>query len=173
MSKENPRFSRTALGIVLLAAGVFVLADVTLVARLSIVAIGGAAIVAGVFEIVHGFWTRERSGLIGRILLGILYAGFGAALMSRPDFGSLFLLYSLGLVLVASGIVRAVMAVRQRGSFWWLLASGLFGIAAGLVILTGWPISGIRVIATLLGLDLVTHGIAWLAITWRRNEAVA
>lgn len=169
MTENKSLLSRTALGVVLIAVGLFVLVDVALVARVSALAIGGAAVVAGAFEIFHGFWTKEWRGFLSRILLGVLYVGFGAALVTQPGFGSLFLLYTLGLVLVASGIVRCSMGIRQRGSFHWLLASGLFGMAAGLMILTGWPITGIRAIAILLGLDLVLHGIAWLAVAWWRN----
>ena len=169
MNEKETTISRTALGLVLVAVGLFVLVDVALVARISTLAVGGAAVVAGAFQIFHGFTTKEWGGFVGRILLGVLYAGFGIALLMRPDFGPLVLLYTLGLVLVASGVVRCAMGIRERGTFLWLIASGLFGIAAGLSILTGWPISGIRVIAVLLGLDLVTHGIAWLAIVWRRR----
>lgn len=169
MAESTPLIRRTALGVVLIAVGLFVLVDVALVARVSTFAIGGAAIVAGAFEILHGFWTKQWRGFLTRILLGALYAGFGAALVTQPGFGSLFLLYTLGLVLVASGIVRCSTGLRERASFHWLLMSGLFGIAAGAIILTGWPIAGIRAVAVLLGLDLVLHGIAWLAIAWWRN----
>jgi uncharacterized membrane protein HdeD (DUF308 family) len=168
MALTNPRINRTALGIVLIAVGLFVLVDVALVARISVLVIGGAAIAGGAFQAVHSFWTKEWTGFLWRLLLGALYIAFGAALITRPGLGATFLLYALGLVMVASGVARAWMGIKERGGFLWMILSGLFGIAAGLVILTGWPISGIRAIAVLLGLDLVTHGVAWLSAAWRQ-----
>jgi uncharacterized membrane protein HdeD (DUF308 family) len=43
-----------------------------------------------------------------------------------------------------------------------MLISGAFGVLAGLVILTGFPMSGLWVLGLLLGIDLISHGIAWL-----------
>ena len=160
---------RTTLGIVLIVVGLFVLVDLALVARVSTLTKGAAAIAAGGFEIFHGLWTREWRGFLSRILLGVLYVGFGVVLLMQPSFGIEFVLYALGLLLLGSGLVRCWMGLRERGSFQWLFVSGLFGIAGGLIILAGWPIAGIRGISVLLGLDLVVHGIAWLAIVWRRD----
>jgi uncharacterized membrane protein HdeD (DUF308 family) len=69
----------------------------------------------------------------------------------------------LGIVFVASGIARAYVGVRNRAqSGWLLLISGLLGIFVGLVILVGWPATGLWVIGFLLGIDLVLHGVGWL-----------
>jgi uncharacterized membrane protein HdeD (DUF308 family) len=48
-----------------------------------------------------------------------------------------------------------------------MLASGLFGVLAGLVILTGFPMTGLWVLGLLLGIDLLSHGIGWLTLAWR------
>lgn len=47
------------------------------------------------------------------------------------------------------------------------LPSGAFGILAGLVILTGFPMTGLWVLGFVLGVDLISHGIAWLSHAWR------
>lgn len=170
MVSVSPRISRTTLGVVLIAVGLFVLVDVALVARISVLFIGGAAVAAGAFQIVHSLWKKEGKGFPWRVLLGALYIGFGVALITQPGLGTPFLHYVLGLVLAASGAARLWMGIKERGNFLWMIVSGVVGIAAGLVILTGWPLSGIRVITIALGLDLVTHGIAWLSAAWRQPE---
>jgi uncharacterized membrane protein HdeD (DUF308 family) len=48
-----------------------------------------------------------------------------------------------------------------------MLLSGSFGVLAGLVILTGFPMTGLWVLGFLLGVDLISHGIAWLIYAWR------
>jgi uncharacterized membrane protein HdeD (DUF308 family) len=47
------------------------------------------------------------------------------------------------------------------------LLSGIFGILAGLVILIGWPVTGLWVIGFLLGIDLIFHGFGWLLLAWQ------
>jgi uncharacterized membrane protein HdeD (DUF308 family) len=54
---------------------------------------------------------------------------------------------------------------REAG--WVLLLSGVFGIVAGFVILTGFPMTGLWVLGFLLGVDLISHGIGWLAYAWK------
>ncbi|MEY9395953.1 hypothetical protein ABIF79_002328 [Bradyrhizobium japonicum] len=54
-----------------------------------------------------------------------------------------------------------------------MLASGLFGVLAGLVILTGLPMTGLWVLGLLLGIDLLSHGIGWLTFAWRPVAATA
>lgn len=51
--------------------------------------------------------------------------------------------------------------------------SGLFGVVAGFIILSGWPTSGIWVLGLLLGVDLITHGAAWLTYGWLGSARTA
>jgi uncharacterized membrane protein HdeD (DUF308 family) len=73
--------------------------------------------------------------------------------------------------LIASGVVRLFQAFQ----YWqWfgvlLLASGIIGILAGLVILAKWPISGLWVIGFVVGVDLLFHGVWWIVLGWRLRE---
>ena len=58
-----------------------------------------------------------------------------------------------------------------------MLVSGVVGIAAGIMILAHWPASGLWAIGLLVGIDLIAHGIAWLAVAWAsrslRNAVVS
>lgn len=158
-----PTWLRVLLGIVLILGGIFVLGDVALATLVSTLFIGFTAIVVGAFEIVHAFWTKGWGGFVWHVLLGALYIVFGWTLVSQPVSGALVLTYVLGLVLLASGAVRIVVAFQHwHESGWLMLVSGVFGILAGLIILTGWPATGIWVLGLLLGIDLISHGLAWL-----------
>jgi uncharacterized membrane protein HdeD (DUF308 family) len=76
--------------------------------------------------------------------------------------------------LVISGFVRLYVGFTNRAeSGWLLLLSGIFGILAGLVVLLGWPASGLWVIGFLLGIDLIFHGVGWLALAWRPAATAA
>jgi uncharacterized membrane protein HdeD (DUF308 family) len=159
----TPIWGRVLLGAAFILAGVVVLGDVTLATVVSAKVIGAIALLAGAFEIIHSFWTKGWGGFLWQILLGLLYGAFGAALLTQPVTGALALTYFLGVVLVASGVVRVLLSLRTwRAGGWMMLLSGLLGIAAGFVILSGWPTTGLWVIGFLIGIDLVFHGFAWL-----------
>jgi uncharacterized membrane protein HdeD (DUF308 family) len=162
-----PAWVRVLLGVVLILAGIFILGDVALATIISTMFIGYTAIVAGAFEIIHAFWTKGWGGFIWQIVLGILYIAFGWMVVSQPVSGALVLTWVLGLVLVASGLVRIVWGLQHwRGPGWLMVLSGAFGCLAGLVILAGWPLTGLWVIGLLLGIDLISHGVGWLTYGW-------
>jgi uncharacterized membrane protein HdeD (DUF308 family) len=155
---------RVLLGIVLIMAGVVVLGDVALATRISAFIIGLFAILGGAFQILHALWTKGWGGFFWHILLGALYVAFGIVLVSQPVTGALILTYALGLVMLLSGIVRVFLSFSHwKEAGWVMLISGAFAVLAGLVVLTGFPMTGLWVLGLLLGIDLISHGAAWLA----------
>jgi uncharacterized membrane protein HdeD (DUF308 family) len=168
-----PMWVRVLLGIVLMLAGILVLGDVALATLISTVVIAVLAIVAGTFEIAHAFWTKGWGGFIWQILLGTLYIAFGVILWSQPLTGALIVTYMLGLLLVASGLVRMLLSYRYwQDAGWIMLASGIFGVLAGALIIARWPMSGLWVLGLLLGIDLLSHGMAWLVYAWKPASRV-
>ncbi len=161
--QDVPTWLCVLLGIVLVIAGFVVLGDVVLATIVSTFIIGIAAIAAGVFELVHAFWTKGWGGFVWQIILGLFYIVGGIALVTQPVSGSLLLTWVLGFILLASGFVRIFVGFgRWAEAGWVLVISGLFGIGAGLVILSGWPMTGLWVLGFLLGVDLILHGVGWL-----------
>ncbi|WP_407151964.1 HdeD family acid-resistance protein [Bradyrhizobium sp. ORS 86] len=151
------------LGIVMVLAGLVILGDVALFTVISTIFIGWTAIVAGAFEILHAFWTKGWGGFVWQLLLGALYLAFGIVLLSQPVTSALILTYVLGLLLLLSGVVRMLVGIGHwQQSGWIMLASGIFGVLAGLIILTGFPATGLWVLGLLLGIDLLSHGVGWL-----------
>ena len=160
---EMPLRIRILLGVVFIGAGIVVLGDVVLAAIVSAIFIGICAVAAGVFEIFHAFWTKGWGGMIWQLLLGALYLLVGVTLISQPVAGALLLAWVLGVTLVASGLVRIYLGLKNwadAGAL--LMLSGIFGVVAGILIFTGWPTTGLWVIGFLLGIDLIFHGIGWL-----------
>jgi uncharacterized membrane protein HdeD (DUF308 family) len=160
------------LGIVFIAVGAVALGNAVAATIASTMVIGICALVAGGFEVAHAFWTKGWGGFLWHILLGLLSLAAGILLLANPVEGSLVLTYAFGFLLIASGLLRAVLGVRfwrRRG--WVLLLSGAFGILAGIVILAGWPYSGLWVIGFVLGIDFILHGAGWLAVALVRRMA--
>lgn len=156
------------LGAVLVAAGLFILGDVVLATVISAIAIGLMLLVAGASEVIHAFSAPHWRGFALRILIGALYGIGGAALIADPLSASVVLTFVFALALIVSGVVR----IFQSFQYWkWsgslLLLSGVIGIIAGFVILAKWPVSGLWVLGTLVGIDLLLHGVWWIALGWQ------
>ncbi|MGH6891561.1 MAG: HdeD family acid-resistance protein [Dongiaceae bacterium] len=129
---------------------------------------GICAIVGGAFEIIHAFWTKGWGGFLWQILLGLLYIAGGIVLVSQPVSGSLVLTYVIGLVLLASGIVRVFLGIRHwQDSGWLLFLSGIFRILAGLA---GVGTMGHRVRAWRRP-DLSRHGVAGFCMAARGRDS--
>ena len=117
---------------------------------------------------IHAFWTKGWGGFVWQVLLGILYIAFGVVLVGQPVASALILTYVLGLLLLISGVVRVLLGISHwKEAGWIMLLSGVFGVLAGLVILTGFPMTGLWVLGFVLGVDLISHGIAWLTYAWQ------
>src|SRR5262249_41059838 len=126
------------LGGALLAVGLFVLIDISLVSSISAIAISAAAILAGLAAIFQRATTRSVGSLLWRLALGILYVSFGVVLLCRPDFQSAFLKFALAAALVGSGILRVGLGLFRKDHRW-LLLSGVIGIAGGVAIFVEKP----------------------------------
>jgi uncharacterized membrane protein HdeD (DUF308 family) len=157
------RWTCALLGVVMIAAGIMALGDVVFATIISVKLIGLTAILAGAFEIIHAFWTKGWGGFLWQILLGALYLAFGLLLLTQPAAGALLLTSLLGAVLLASGIIRCVLSFAhwQQGG-WLMLVSGVIGLFAGFLIVFGSPAISVWPLGFLLGVDLISHGLAWL-----------
>ena len=172
--QDMPSWIYMLLGIVFIIGGIVVLGDLVVATVISAIFIGICAIAVGVFELIHAFWTKGWGGFLWQILLGLLYIAGGIILVSQPVTGALFLTWLLGIVLVASGLVRIFVGIGHwAGAGWLLCFSGIFAVIAGLIILSGWPATGLWVIGFLLGIDLIFNGVGWLFLAWRPTARAA
>jgi uncharacterized membrane protein HdeD (DUF308 family) len=159
------------LGVVLIIAGLFVLRNTIAATVVSAIVFGAALLIAGIFEVVQAFWAPHWSGFIWRVLVGALYAVGGIVLIADPLAASVLLTLIFAAMLIASGGVRIFLAITYWEHFGWLLlTSGIVGILAGLVILSKWPLSGLWVFGLVVGIDLLLHGIWWVASGWAARE---
>lgn len=46
----------------------------------------------------------------------------------------------------------------------WQAADGIITFVLGLLVLAGWPASGLWVIGLFVGIDLIFYGCAWMAL---------
>lgn len=156
-----------ALGVVLIAAGLFMLRNAVAATVASAIVFGIALLAVGILEIIHSFSVSHLGRFLWGLLVGAFYAIGGAVLVVDPLAASVLLTLVFAAAMIASGVVRIVVAVRDWQRFGWLLlASGIVGILAGLVIVAKWPLSGLWVFGLMVGIDLVLHGTWWVVHGW-------
>ena len=159
------------VGAIFIFAGLFVLGDIAVATVISAVLIGVLLIVAGASEVYQAFSAQHWRGFLLRLLVGVLYAACGVMLVTDPARGSVILTLVFALSLIASGLVRIFQAILYWQWFGFLLlVSGIVGTVAGLVILSKWPLSGLWVLGFLVGIDLLLHGLWWIALGSRLRK---
>jgi uncharacterized membrane protein HdeD (DUF308 family) len=76
------------------------------------------------------------------------------------------LTFVLGISLLASGIMRIILAFGMKEGMPWLgvALSGAITLLLGIVILAHWPVSSIFILGMFLGIDLVFAGAGWIGV---------
>ncbi|TDL79887.1 HdeD family acid-resistance protein [Palleronia sediminis] len=164
-----------AMGIVLAIGGVAALLF-PFVASLAATGFAAAAFfVAGVLQLWLAFTAGDgsRGGRLVAGLLGLLMVVFAVSLFAQPLSGMVSLTILAGAMFLTLGVVRIVMAwrMRHRPRWGWLVASGALAVLLGLMILLALPVSALTVLGILLGVDLLTSGIAAIAIALQARNA--
>jgi uncharacterized membrane protein HdeD (DUF308 family) len=155
-----------ALGIIMVMAGVFALGDTVLVALLSVMFIGAALLVSGIFQIIHAFANKDWGAFLFALLCGALYIIGGILIMQEPVQGSVLITILLLATLAVGGILRIVMAIQHRelGGWWLVLLGGLISVGLAALLYGSLPWSGLWVLGTLIGVELVVQGVSWISI---------
>lgn len=163
------------LGVALMVLGVLALGDVVGVTVISALFIGAMFLAGGVFQVIHAFMVKTWSGFLMNMLGGVLYAIGGVLIMNEPVTGAIVITLLLVVALILGGILRIVVALRHREMRqWWLMAlSGLVSVVIGLMLYVSLPWSGLWVLGTLIGVELIVQGVTWLMFgtTLRRMRA--
>jgi uncharacterized membrane protein HdeD (DUF308 family) len=163
-----------ALGVGMVLAGGFALADTMLVTLLSVIFIGAALLVAGVFQIVHAFANKEWGAFLLALLCGVFYIAGGLLIMDEPINGSVVITIFLMVSLAVSGVLRIVMALRHRElQGWWLmLLGGLIAVGVAVMLFLSLPWSSLWLLGTLIAVELIFNGVGWIRLGFALRDEV-
>jgi uncharacterized membrane protein HdeD (DUF308 family) len=153
-----------ALGVALVLLGFLALGDVVAVTLASAVFVGAMFLVGGIFHLIHAFMVKTWSGFLMNVLAGVLYVIGGALIMDEPIAGALLITIFLIAALVVGGALRITVALRHRemGGWWLMVLSGLVSVVIGILLYGSLPWSGLWVLGTLIGVELLVQGVTWL-----------
>jgi uncharacterized membrane protein HdeD (DUF308 family) len=121
--------------------------------------IGGAA------EIGIGMHSRTWARFFLWVIGGTLYLFAGAICIVNPMLVSVVLTRMLGAGLIAAGLVRVYLAARLPSgqSRFPVFVAAAVTTMFGLIIVSRWPTDSVYVLGTLLGVDLLFHGVGWVS----------
>ena len=155
----------TAFGVLLVVLGAAAIAF-SLIATIVAVTLNGVLfLIAGAAEIGIGMHSRAWGRFFFWVIGGLLYVAVGIVCIVNPILASVGLTLLLGAGLIAAGIVRAWLAAELPADH----PRGLVFVAAavtiliGLMIVSHWPLDSVYVLGTLLGVDLLFHGVGWVS----------
>ena len=155
----------TAFGVLLVVLGVAAL-FFSLIATIATVTLNGFLfLIAGGAEIGIGMHSREWGRFFLWVVGGLVYIAAGILCIVNPVLASVALTLLLGAGLIAAGVVRAFLATQlppDHPRALIFLAAGIT-ILLGLIIVSHWPLDSVYVLGTLLGVDLLFHGVGWVS----------
>ena len=163
------------LGLALVTLGIVAVAQSVAATFASIYFFGGLMLAAALIEAVDAVMVGRWSGVFLHMLGAILFTVTGLLLMRYPVATAEGLTAVLGMYFVVSGVFRVIAPLFLHvPQFGFHVLNGIVSLFLGGVILAQWPISGLWVIGTFIGIDLMLRGLAWSASALSlRHEAEA
>lgn len=157
-----------AAGIALVVLGVLGLGAVALLSVASAIWFGAMIFVGGIVVLIDAFRHQAWKSRLLHILIGVLYVAVGVVTFVNPLVATASLTLLAGAALVATGVLRLVVAFqnRQLPHWGWIAFSGALSLLLGGMILAQWPGSSLWVLGTFFAIELIFQG--WAAIALAR-----
>ncbi|MEI6256898.1 MAG: DUF308 domain-containing protein [Planctomycetota bacterium] len=137
---------------------------------------GGTLIAAGVAQLATASATFSWRGFWLTLLCGALSVVAGTAMLVIPVEGVHVLVTFLGLVILFEAAAKLAAAFAMPGDFpWgWLLFDGVVTTLLGGLLLTSSPAQAGALLGMIVGVNLLTSGVAFAATgLWLRRATAA
>lgn len=151
-------------GVIMLILGGLAIAQPVLSTVAVDIYIGCLFLVSGIVGLIAMFSARDVPAFLWTLLTAALSMVVGVMLIWKPTEGAVSLTIVLTAFFIAEGIFQIVASFTYRdvvpGSWGWMLASGIADLVLAAIIILSWPISASWTLGLLVGVSLVTSGIA-------------
>ena len=138
--------------------------------------VGWLFLISGLVGLVAMFSARDVPAFFWTLLTAALAIAAGVLLIWKPMEGALSLTIVLTAFFFAEGIFQIVGSFSYRdvmpGSWGWMLASGISDLILAGLLLVYWPVSAAWALGLIVGINLITSGVAIVTIAFEaRNIA--
>ncbi len=159
-------------GVIALVGGIFALFNPLAATITAVIQTAWICIIVGVIEIFSVFSATGWGGRIWALILGALTVFLGVWMLGNPLPSVLALTWLIGLVFIATGATKVILAFGARGTgyFWVVLLSGALSLLLGFMVLSNFPYSAATILGVLLAVELISSGIANIALSLHMRE---
>jgi uncharacterized membrane protein HdeD (DUF308 family) len=128
--------------------------------------IGWLFIISGGFQTWQSFSIREWGGFLWNLLIGVMYLIVGCWLAFDPFTGIIGLTVLLAITFIAQGVMEAAIAnnLRPNQGWGWMMFSGLIGVLAGILIISGLPSTAVWAVGLMVGINMISSGFAFFTL---------
>jgi uncharacterized membrane protein HdeD (DUF308 family) len=154
-----------ALGIIQVIVGIFAVGFAFSATLASVMTLGILLIIAAGAQTAAAVLARDWGGFFLFLLLGIVYAVAGFLMIQNPLIAAESLTLMLAASYLTGGTFRIISALVERFDSWgWVLLNGVIAMLLGFLIWQQLPWSGLWVLGTFVGIDLIVNGVTWSAL---------
>lgn len=122
--------------------------------------VGAVAVLLFAFSLA-GYWTA----FFAHVLWAVLMAVVGVIMLTRPAISAEAITLMIAFYFVIGGVLIIGFAFFSHlDGLWLYLSEGLVSVFLGLLLLIGWPFSGLWAIGIFIGVDLLFKGAAIVAL---------
>jgi uncharacterized membrane protein HdeD (DUF308 family) len=157
------------LGVLMVAAGVLLIAYPLVAGTITTIVIGCFLIIASIVDIALSLRAHTAGTFFLRLLLGIVYGIGGLLLLFNPLWGVAALTVVLGVMLLfeAGATIALALQAKPLSGWGWFLFDAVITAILGFLILAHWPASAVWAIGTLVGAAILVRGITRIALSAR------
>ena len=155
-------------GILLIVLGVLGIVFPYVLGGVLTVILGWLLLIVAVVRIAQMFLTRKLGGEIRpilRLLLGVSYAIVGLFILTHPTIALAGLTLWIGILFLVEGVSELALAfVAEVPNKAWIVLDGAISCLLGLAILRRWPLTGLWVVGTLVGINFIFTGLSAVSL---------
>ena len=126
--------------------------------------VGWIFLLSGLVGLVIMFLAPDVPAFLWSLLTAALSLFVGVLLLWHPVEGAASLTLVLVAFFIVEGIFQIAAAIRYRNmlpdTWGWVLMSGIVDLALAALIISGWPGSADWVLGLIVGINLITSGLA-------------
>ncbi|MFL5327571.1 MAG: DUF308 domain-containing protein [Gemmataceae bacterium] len=152
---------RRLRGFLILCTGVVTIATIFLGGGLALLCVGWMLVACGILELLETFQAADETSRQSTYFSGVVSIVAGCLLMAQPQFVVRGLALFVAGSFLIDGLSKILAARRLRAvpSPWkWKLAAGVINVVISLILITGWPVSGLAVVFVVVAIRMFAIG---------------
>jgi uncharacterized membrane protein HdeD (DUF308 family) len=159
-------------GLIALIGGVIALLNPLAATITAVVLTGWVLVIAGVIEVIGVFSANGWGARLWTLILGVLTIILGLYILANPLISAVVLTWLVGVLFLATGVTKIVLSFGMRGTGYFrvVMLSGIVSVVLGVMVISNFPYSAASILGVLLAVELISSGVANIALSLRLRE---